>query len=137
MGVSAFFDTNIFIYAVSEAAEDAAKRRLALTLIENSEIHLSIQVVQEFLHTCLRKSRIGLNSSALVQSARWLLTFDCQIPDASSVMKTLEIQKTHGISYWDAAIVVAASELRCDTLYSEDLNHSQIYNDVRVVNPFL
>ena len=52
-------------------------------------------------------------------------------------MKTLEIQKTHGISYWDAAIIVAASELRCDTLYTEDLNHGQIYNDVRVVNPFL
>lgn len=137
MGVSTFFDTNIFIYAVSEAPEDAAKRRLALTLIENSEIHLSIQVVQEFLHTCLRKSRLGLNSSALVQSARWLLTFDCQIPDAASVMKTLEIQTTHGISYWDAAIIVAASDLRCDTLYTEDLNHGQIYNDVRVVNPFL
>ena len=137
MGVSTFFDTNIFIYAVSEAPEDAAKRRLALTLIEDSEIHLSIQVIQEFLHTCLRKSRIGLNSSALVQSARWLLTFDCQIPNATSVMRTLEIQKTHGISYWDAAIVVAASELRCDTLYTEDLNHGQIYNDVRVVNPFL
>ena len=60
MGVSTFFDTNIFIYAVSEAPEDAAKRRLALTLIEDSEIHLSIQVIQEFLHTCLRKSRIGL-----------------------------------------------------------------------------
>ena len=52
-------------------------------------------------------------------------------------MKTLEIQKTHGISYWDAAIVVAASELKCDTLYAEDLNHGQIYNDVRVVNQFL
>ena len=137
MGVSAFFDTNIFVYAVSEAPEDAAKRRLALTLIEDCEIHLSIQVVQEFLHTCLRKSRIGLNSSALVQSARWLLTFDFQIPDAASVMKTLEIQKTFGISYWDAAIVVAAAELGCDTLYTEDLNHGQTYNDVRVVNPFL
>ena len=137
MGVSTFFDTNIFIYAVSEAPEDAAKRRLALTLIEDSEIHHSIQVVQEFLHTCLCKSRIGLNSPALVQSARWLLTFDCQIPDAASVMRTLEIQKTHGISYWDAAIVIAASELRCDTLYTEDLNHDQIYNAVRVVNPFL
>jgi predicted nucleic acid-binding protein len=137
VGSEHIFRHEYFHHAVSEAPEDAAKRRLALKLIEDCEIHLSIQVVQEFLHTCLRKSRIGLNSSALVQSARWLLTFDCQIPDASSVMKTLEIQKTHGISYWDAAIVVAAAELGCDTLYTEDLNHGQIYNDVRVVNPFL
>ena len=134
--MSTFFDTNIFIYAVSEAPEDAAKRRLALKLIEDCEIHLSIQVVQEFLHTCLRKSRIGLNSSALVQSARWLLTFDCQIPDAASVMKTLEIQKTHGISYWDAAVVESARAAGCGELLSEDLSDGQNYGGVRVIDPF-
>ena len=135
--MTAFFDTNIFIYAVSTSPEDATKRGVALKLIEDSEIHLSLQVIQEFLHTCLRKSRIGLNSTAVEDAARWLLAFRCQIPDGASVMKALETRKTYGISYWDAAIVVSAAALGCDTLYSEDLNHGQIYNGVRVENPFL
>jgi predicted nucleic acid-binding protein len=31
---------------------------------------------------------------------------------------------------------VAAQELGCDTLYSEDLNAGQVYGGIRVVNPF-
>ena len=41
------------------------------------------------------------------------------------------------LSYWDAAITVAARRLGCDILYSEDLNHGQDYDGVKVVNPFL
>jgi predicted nucleic acid-binding protein len=38
---------------------------------------------------------------------------------------------------WDATIIAAAVELGCSTLYSEDLNHGQSYDGVKVVNPFL
>jgi predicted nucleic acid-binding protein len=41
------------------------------------------------------------------------------------------------VNLWDAAILAAAQELDCDTVYTEDLNHGQIYGTVRVVNPFL
>ena len=36
-----------------------------------------------------------------------------------------------------SAIIAAALELGCETVYSEDLNHGQLYAGVRVVNPFL
>lgn len=38
---------------------------------------------------------------------------------------------------WDAAIVAAAHVLGTGILYAEDLNHGQMYDGVRVVNPFL
>lgn len=41
------------------------------------------------------------------------------------------------INYWDAAIVEAARALRCHELLSEDLQHGQDFDGVRVVNPFL
>ena len=41
------------------------------------------------------------------------------------------------MSYWDAAIIAAAHELGCGTIYSEDLSHDQDYDGVTVVNPFL
>jgi predicted nucleic acid-binding protein len=40
------------------------------------------------------------------------------------------------LSYWDAAIIAAAEALGARDLYSEDMNHGQIYGSVRVINPF-
>jgi len=48
----------------------------------------------------------------------------------------LQIKEQYGISYWDAAIVAAAVELGCHTIYSEDLSHGQSYAGILVANPF-
>jgi predicted nucleic acid-binding protein len=40
------------------------------------------------------------------------------------------------ISYWDAALIAAAERLQAPILYTEDLNHDQLYGSVRVINPF-
>lgn len=135
--MNAFFDTNIFVYSVSKAPTDKRKRELAISLISESEVHLSLQVVQEFIHTCLRKKHIGRDSGALARSALRMLEFPCVQPTPDIIFAALEIHNRHGISYWDAAILASAQELDCDTLYTEDLNHGQIYGTVRVVNPFL
>jgi predicted nucleic acid-binding protein len=42
-----------------------------------------------------------------------------------------------GINYWDAAILAAAERLKAPIVYTEDLNHDQLYGPVRVVNPFV
>lgn len=34
-------------------------------------------------------------------------------------------------------IINSAAALNCETLWTEDLNHGQTYDGVRVVNPFL
>jgi len=49
----------------------------------------------------------------------------------------MNIQRRFQVSYWDAAILAAAKRLGCPTVYSEDMNHGQDYDGVRVVNPFL
>ena len=38
---------------------------------------------------------------------------------------------------FDDPRIAAARELGCHTLYTEDLNHGQNYEGVRVINPFL
>jgi predicted nucleic acid-binding protein len=135
--MSAFVDTNIFIYSVSVAPENAAKRKRAMALITETDIHLSLQVVQEFIHVCLRKEGIGFDSGTLHRTARQMLEFPCHVPSGTFVLRALDLQQAHRISYWDAAIIAAALELGCHTLYSEDLNHGQKYDSVTVINPFL
>ena len=49
----------------------------------------------------------------------------------------LQFQLRYQIRYYDAAILAAAQELGCQTLYSEDLSHGQTYDTVQVINPFL
>ncbi len=108
-----------------------------MTLLEEVEFHLSLQVVQEFLNTCLRKARLGQNREALRDSLDMLLASSCHMPSADTVRRALDIQHQFQLAYWDATIIAAAQELGCDTLYTEDLNHGQDYGGVVVRNPFL
>lgn len=65
------------------------------------------------------------------------LNFPTASIQPSTVLTALQVKERFQVSYWDAAIIAAAQELGCATLYSEDLSDGQNYDGVRVVNPFL
>ncbi len=134
--MSPFFDTNIFVYSVSHAVDDAAKRIIATQLIARGEFSISIQVIQEFINTCLAKARLGQSPAAITETAKFLFHFPCATPSQAQVLHALALQQRFHISYWDAAILAAAMQLGCDTLYTEDLNHGQNYEGLIVINPF-
>jgi predicted nucleic acid-binding protein len=48
----------------------------------------------------------------------------------------VDVQQRFNLSYWDAAILTAAKQMGCRTVFSEDLNDGQSYDGVTVVNPF-
>jgi predicted nucleic acid-binding protein len=52
------------------------------------------------------------------------------------VVAAVILRRRYHISHWDSTIIAAAQELGCKTLYSEDLNHGQDYDGVRIQNPF-
>jgi len=56
--------------------------------------------------------------------------------DPELVLGALRVKERFQLSYWDAAIIVAARYRGASILYSEDLNHGQDYGGVRVENPF-
>lgn len=138
MTATSFFDTNIFLYVVSAATEDAPRRARALALIASCDFAISIQVMQEFADAALRKQRLGVT----LEEVRLMLeelaeNYPVLSPTPSLVFRALELSHRYQIRYYDAAILAAAQELGCQTLYSEDLNHGQVYDNVRVINPFL
>jgi predicted nucleic acid-binding protein len=49
----------------------------------------------------------------------------------------LRLKERYQISFWDASILAAANITGCTTVFSEDLNTNQIYDNVRVINPFV
>jgi predicted nucleic acid-binding protein len=137
MRVERFFDTNVLVYAASSSPADRAKRTRALKLIRESDFGLSAQVLQEFYVTVTRKFRKPLAPEAAVALMEAYRVFPTVPTDYPLIVSAVELSLSHGISYWDAAIVAAAQVLGAATLYSEDLNHGQLYDTIRVVNPFL
>jgi predicted nucleic acid-binding protein len=131
-----FVDTNVLIYAVSNAAADQARRELALELLDRSDLALSAQVLAEFYVVATSKSKLGLTHDEAVM----LLDSLARIPvcpiTRELVMKAVELRQRWQVSYWDAAIIAAANGMGCNAIFSEDLNPGQDYDGVTIINPF-
>lgn len=132
-----FLDSNILLYACSNAAEDAGKRRVAEELILNSSFALSAQVLQEFIANALRKPRLGISEANIDATLRMAAMVRVQPITHELVVSAVILRRKFQLSHWDATILAAAADLGCATVYSEDMSHGQNYAGVRVVNPFV
>ena len=133
MSSEVMIDTNIIAYAASRAAEDARKAAHARDLIKKLDFAISGQILQEFYVTVTRKMRVRLSHE---EALDWL-ELPCVGIDPSLVRRGAVIAETNRISYWDGAVIAAAERSGASILYTEDLNHNQLYGAVRVLNPFL
>jgi predicted nucleic acid-binding protein len=132
-----FIDTNVLLYAGSGADEDQAKKAIARQVLAQADIGFSAQVMQEFYYAAVRKERLKITHAEAVLILEALTPFPVLSVNRDLVLEAVAVAVQYRISYWDAAIIAAARRLGCDILYSEDLNHGQDYDGVRVVNPFL
>jgi predicted nucleic acid-binding protein len=138
MTAEVFVDTNILLYTIDDDPASAAKRDLAQKLLLSERWGWSAQVAAEFFVNATSPKRpfrlSSADAAAFVET--WLAYPTLPItPDL--VRAAISIHQRFQLSYWDAAILGAAKRLGCHTVYSEDLNHGQDYDGVRVVNPFL
>ena len=132
-----FVDTNVLLYAVSTSPEDSGKSRRAQELLAESDLAMSVQVLQEFYHQATRPTRPGrLSHSDAVAFLGALLDFPVQDVTLDLFREAAAISQRFGLTYWDGAILAAAHALGCEAVYSEDLSDSQDYAGVRVINPF-
>ena len=132
-----FVDTNVLIYAVSTAPEDAAKAERARALLTARDLALSVQVLQEFYVQATRRTRAGaLTHLEAVSFTTSLHRFPVQDITLDLMQTALSICQQYHLSYWDSAILAAAKASGCDTVLSEDLSAEQDYGGLRVVNPF-
>ena len=52
-----FVDTNVLLYAISKASDEAAKAEIAIDLLELDDLALSVQVLQEFYVQATRRGK--------------------------------------------------------------------------------
>jgi predicted nucleic acid-binding protein len=130
--VTAFFDTDILVYAF---ATDEPKRNIAREVLASGGV-IGVQVVNEFanvLHKNQRQEWPRIEAALMVVERRFeairLLTLETH-------RMALTFARFAGIGIYDALIIAAAIEAGCDRLYSEDLQHGRSLGDCVVVNPF-
>jgi predicted nucleic acid-binding protein len=134
---SAFVDTNILVYAAHGAGGDLRKKQIARELVLLPRLHLSVQVLNEFISVARSPNKLNLSRD---QEAKWLREwFEFKVNALTFVtfQKALELHVAFQLSHWDSLIIASAREASCPTVYSEDMNHGQNYDGVQVINPFL
>ena len=136
MTADCFLDANILLYAHSAALADRSKRQQARALLLEKDFGLSGQVLQEFIANALKKRELGIGEDHIDT----VLELAAQVPvvaiSRELIQRATVMRRKYRTSPWDATILAAAQELQCATLYSEDLQHGQSYDGVKVINPF-
>jgi predicted nucleic acid-binding protein len=132
-----FFDTNVLVY--SDDPRDPIKHRKALDIIKN---HLSqrsgvvsLQVLQEYFVNATGK--LKLDAELAKRRVEVFAKFQVAEPTVADVLSAIDLHRLRGLSFWDSLILHCAKQSGCRVLLSEDLQHGQVIDGVRIINPFL
>ena len=131
-----FFDSNVLVYSQDrrEAHKGSLARALIAQAIDEEAFVISTQVLLEFYATVLRRKLLG-PSQALALVRLWS-EHDTVPQTPELLLRALELHQAPSVSVWDATIVQAATDARCDVLLSEDLQHGRRFGELEIVNPF-
>lgn len=132
MTVKIFLDTNIVLYAIGQ---DPHKKAVARRLIAANPM-VSAQVINESVNVCLKKFKFDKRKAYAFAEAV-MNKVDVLPVDEAVIRKSAELATTYQLSNWDALIVAAALLADCETVYSEDMQHGQLFEKcLKVINPF-
>jgi predicted nucleic acid-binding protein len=132
-----FLDTNILLYCDDSAHVSKQRRALALVLEHRAQRTgvVSLQVLQEYFVNATKK--LGLDPGLVRQKVEAYSRFDVVEPVTADILAAIDFHRLHRISYWDALVLHCARKSGCRVLLTEDMQHGQEIDGVRIVNPFL
>lgn len=134
-----FLDTNLFVYTFDDTAPAKAKKaaQIIRRAADTGEGIISYQVVQEFFNVALRRFAQPMSATEAEQYLITVLRPLLAVHSSPALyFAALRIAERYRISWYDSLIVGAALEGQCEKLYSEDFQHGQKIEGVRVENPF-
>ncbi|MEQ9098888.1 PIN domain-containing protein [Imperialibacter sp.] len=131
-----FIDTNFLIYLFSE--DDQIKKVHCTQLIDSLRDKVvlvwSTQVMQEFYRVMTVKHHIP---PQVVKDILQLFDdFELVINNKETINTAIDIQTVNKISFWDSLVISAASQAKCTTILTEDLNNGQLIQGVFLQDPF-
>jgi predicted nucleic acid-binding protein len=135
-----FLDSNLWIYLFlnSENEEDKLKQlKVKQLLLDYPLVICSAQVLNEVSNTLFRKYHLEVEKIETHIESILDLVF-MQALNENVTLKALSLLKKYHFSFYDALIVAAGLQTKCEVLFSEDMQHNLMVNEsLRIVNPFL
>lgn len=130
---ASFFDSNVLVYI---ASGDAVKADLAEAAVAAGGA-ISVQVLNEITNVARRKMQMTWTEAhVFLDMLCSLLTVHPLTPEIHE--SGLRLAERYGLSTYDAMIAASALHARCDTLWSEDIQHGMALDEgSRIINPFL
>ena len=99
---------------------------------------ISYQVVQEFFNIALNRFSQPMKPTEAEQYLTAVLQPLLVVHSSAALYaEALHLHAQRGLSWCDSQIVSAGIQARCDLLYTEDLQHGQLFGTLRVINPFV
>jgi predicted nucleic acid-binding protein len=134
-----FVDTNVLVYAHDADAGErhAAAAKAVADLWESRNGIISTQVLHEFYVALTRKVASPVTRSVARGLIRNYLTWELAVNNGDILLHASEIEGNYRLSFWDGLIVAAAHSKNAAVILTEDLNHGQIIEGIRIQNPFL
>lgn len=133
-----FVDTNILIYA-HDLDAGAKHERAAAVVRQTWEEEcgmLSTQVLQEFYVNVTRKIPSPISAAKARGILSNYLAWQIEVNGPSTILRASEIEERYQLTFWDSMIVAAAAQGGAERILTEDLNHGQVIEGVKIENPF-
>ena len=138
MRYKAFFDTNILVYEFDNSSPE--KQKISLELLDNWRpsglFVISTQVLQEFFVVLTKKFRPSFPVKKAQQLIKMYSQYNVYTNTAYTILRAIELAEHNMLSFWDGLIVAAAIESNCKILFTEDMNHGQQIEQIKIINPF-
>ena len=131
-----FLDTNVLVYLFDNDSPDKQARAQELLDEEKDRAVLSVQILGEFYVTVTRKLKLPLSPFEAAETVESFSTFEVEPLTAELVRAAMRRSRTSLLSYWDSLMVETARNAGAKILFTEDLQHGQEIDGLRIVNPF-
>ncbi len=130
-----FVDSNVWLYALLKE-QNEHKLHIAQHIIQSKNIIISVQIINEVCYQLYR------NKTFSEEELKKLITgfykkYQVIGLEQEVLMIATDLRKNHKFSFWDSLVVACALKTNCSILYSEDMQHGFMIDQLQIINPFL
>ena len=134
-----FLDTNVLLYMfdTDSPSKQFTSIKLVRSAVEQGDAVISYQVVQETLNALTSKLKKIVSPSHANQIFDAVLVPLWSVqPKREIFQRGMEIHNRFRYSFYDSLIIGAALSANCEVLYSEDMQHGQVIDQLTIINPY-
>ena len=134
-----FVDTNVLVYGEDRSdpiKHQAARNWLGVLWMRRCG-RLSTQVLNEFYVVTTHKLKPAMDMGDARAEVRRYQRWQPWVVDHATVETAWSIEARFNVHHWDALMLAAAQQQGCQFMLTEDLQHGQLVDGLRIVNPFL